>query len=97
MNWQSVLTGMLPEHLLLIGIVLLLVLEIALDKPRGALGVSLVIVGGATAAAAWLHFSGYAAAPFPGHFSGLGAGNYSNGDSWARRAAATLSGASIWG
>jgi len=69
MNWQSVLTGMLPEHLLLIGIVLLLVLEIALDKPRGALGVSLVIVGGATAAAAWLHFSGYAAAPFPGHFS----------------------------
>ena len=58
MNWQSVLTGMLPEHLLLIGIVLLLVLEIALDKPRGALGVSLVIVGGATAAAAWLHFSG---------------------------------------
>jgi NADH-quinone oxidoreductase subunit N len=69
MNWQSVLTGMLPEHLLLIGIVLLLVLEIASDKPRGALGVSLVIVGGATAAAAWLHFSGYAAAPFPGHFS----------------------------
>ena len=69
MNWQSVFTGMLPEHLLLIGIVLLLILEIASDKPRGALGLSLVIVGGATAAAAWLHFTGYAAAPFPGHFS----------------------------
>jgi len=69
MNWQSVFTGMLPEHLLLIGIVLLLVLEIASDRPRGALGLSLVIVGGASAAAAWLHFTGYAAAPFPGHFS----------------------------
>ncbi len=69
MNWQSIVSGMLPEHLLLIGIVLLLVLEIASDKPRGALGLSLVIVGGASAAAAWLHFTGYAAAPFPGHFS----------------------------
>jgi len=69
MSWQSVLAGMLPEHLLLIGIVLLLVLEIISDKPRGALALSLVIVGGASAAAAWLHFAGYAAAPFPGHFS----------------------------
>jgi len=69
MSWQSVFTAMLPEHLLLVGIVLLLVLEIASDKPRGALGLSLVIVGGASAAAAWLHFTGYAAAPFPGHFS----------------------------
>jgi NADH-quinone oxidoreductase subunit N len=69
MNWQSIVTAMLPEHLLLIGIVLLLVLEIASDKPRGALGLSLAIVGGATAAAAWLHFTGFAAAPFPGHFS----------------------------
>jgi len=69
MSWQAVFTAMLPEHLLLVGIVLLLVLEIASDKPRGALGLSLVIVGGASAAAAWLHFTGYAAAPFPGHFS----------------------------
>ena len=60
---------MLPEHLLLLGIVLLLVLEIASDKPRGALVVSLVIVGAATAAATWLHVTGYAAAPFPGHYS----------------------------
>jgi len=69
MTWQSVLTAMLPEHLLLVGIVLLLVLEIASDKPRGAPALSLVIVGAATAAAAWLHFTGYAAAPFPGHYS----------------------------
>ena len=69
MSWQSILTAMLPEHLLLVGIVLLLVLEIASDKPRGALALSLVVVGAAAAAAAWLHFTGYAAAPFPGHFS----------------------------
>ena len=29
MTWQSVFTAMLPEHLLLLGIVALLVLEIA--------------------------------------------------------------------
>ena len=69
MNWQSVLTAMLPEHLLLFGIVLLLVLEIASDKPRGALALSLVVVGAATAAATWLHFTGYSADPFPGHYS----------------------------
>jgi len=69
MSWQSVLTAMLPEHLLLIGIVLLLVLEIASDKPRGALALSLVVVGTAAAAATWLYLTGYAEAPFPGHFS----------------------------
>jgi len=69
MSWQSVLTAMLPEHLLLLGIVLLLVLEIASDKPRGALALSLVVVGAATAAATWLHFTGYSADPFPGHYS----------------------------
>jgi NADH-quinone oxidoreductase subunit N len=69
MTWQSVLTAMLPEHLLLLGIVLLLVLEIAADKPRGALAAALVAVGAATAAATWLHFSGYSADLFPGHFS----------------------------
>ena len=69
MSWQPVVTAMLPEHLLLLGIVLLLVLEIASDKPRGALVVSLLIVGAATAAATWLYVTGYAAAPFPGHYS----------------------------
>ena len=69
MTWQMVLTAMLPEHLLLMGIVLLLVLEIASDKPRGALALSLVVVGVAAAAATWLYLTGYAEAPFPGHFS----------------------------
>lgn len=69
MNWQPILTAMLPEHLLLAGIVLLLVLEIASAKPRGSLALSLVTVGAAAAAAAWLHAIGYNTAPFPGHFS----------------------------
>ena len=69
MIFPSVLTAMLPEHLLLVGIVLLLVLEIASDKPRGALAVSLLSVAGATAIALSLHVIGYAAVPFPGHFS----------------------------
>jgi len=69
MSWQSVFAAMLPEHMLLLGIVLLLVLEISSDKPRGALPLSLVIVGAAAAAAAWLALAGYSAAPFPGHYS----------------------------
>ncbi len=69
MTWQTVLAAMLPEHLLLAGIVMLLLLEIGSDKPRGALGVSLVFVAAATAAAAWLHWVGYSTSPFPGHYS----------------------------
>ncbi len=69
MTGTSFLTAMLPEHLLLLGIVVLLALEIASDKPRGALAISLLAVGAAAAAAAWLHFAGYSADPFPGNYS----------------------------
>ena len=69
MTWQTILAAMLPEHLLLAGIVLLLVLEIGSDKPRGALTLSLVFVAAAAAGAAWLHWTGYSASPFPGHYS----------------------------
>jgi NADH-quinone oxidoreductase subunit N len=69
MTWQTILAAMLPEHLLLAGIVLLLVLEIGSDKPRGALTLSLVFVAAAAAGAAWLHWMGYSASPFPGHYS----------------------------
>jgi NADH-quinone oxidoreductase subunit N len=69
MNWQDVLLAMLPEHLLLVGIVLLIVLELLSDRPKGALALSLVTVVAATAAAALLANDGYAAAPFAGHFS----------------------------
>jgi NADH-quinone oxidoreductase subunit N len=69
MNWQHVLLAMLPEHILLVGIVLLIVLELLSDRPRGALGLALLTVAAATAAAALLAHQGYASAPFAGHFS----------------------------
>jgi NADH-quinone oxidoreductase subunit N len=69
MNWQDVLLAMLPEHLLLTGIVLVIFLELVSDRPRGALALTVVAVVAATAAAALLASRGYAAAPFAGHFS----------------------------
>ena len=69
MNWQDVLLAMLPEHILLLGIVLLIVLELLSDRPKGALAVALLAVVAATAAAALLVTKGYASAPFAGHFS----------------------------
>ena len=44
MNTGTVLTAMLPEHLLLLGIVLLIVLEIGARKPREFLTVTLATV-----------------------------------------------------
>jgi NADH-quinone oxidoreductase subunit N len=69
MNAQTVFTAMLPEHLLLLGIVGLLLLEIAGRGRQGALLLALVAVGAAAAVAAGLSFGAYAAAPFAGHFS----------------------------
>jgi NADH-quinone oxidoreductase subunit N len=69
MNWNDVLLAMLPEHLLLAGIVLLIALELGSDRPRGALALALVTVAAATAAAALLAVSGTSLAPFAGHFS----------------------------
>lgn len=69
MNWSTVLTGMLPEHLLLAGIVLLIINEIASDRPGGASVLSLVVVGAASLAAAWLAVSGFSGEPFPGQLS----------------------------
>jgi NADH-quinone oxidoreductase subunit N len=66
---RDVLLAMLPEHLLLLGIVLLIVLEIAGLATRASLIVALVAVAAAVMAAARLSFDGYAAAPFAGHFS----------------------------
>jgi NADH-quinone oxidoreductase subunit N len=68
-NAQVVLTAMLPEHLLLAGIIALLVLEIASNRPRVALSLSMLAVIGAGAAAAWLAFGGYAGSPFPGQYA----------------------------
>src|SRR5271166_6953178 len=69
MSWQDALTAMLPEHLLLAGIIFLLVLDIAAKPTRGRLAVALGAVGCACAAALVLSLTGYAAAPFPGQYS----------------------------
>jgi NADH-quinone oxidoreductase subunit N len=69
MNTTLVLTAMLPEHLLLLGIVLVIGLEIAGHARRAALAVAFVCVAAAAAAAAQLALDGYAAAPFAGQFS----------------------------
>jgi len=69
MSWQTIFTAMLPEHILLVGIMLLLILEISSPKPRGALGLSIVTAVAAALAAAWLHAQGVDVAPFPGHLS----------------------------
>jgi NADH-quinone oxidoreductase subunit N len=69
MSWIDVFTAMLPEHALLAGILVLIGIETAWTRPRGALAVSLVAVVAAAAAAAWLSVSGYNATPFAGQFS----------------------------
>ncbi len=69
MSWESVLTAMLPENLLLAGIVALLGVEISGARSRASLPLALIAVGAAAAAAAWLSLAGYAGAPFPAQFS----------------------------
>ncbi|NJD89480.1 MAG: NADH-quinone oxidoreductase subunit N [Betaproteobacteria bacterium] len=68
MNFTAVSIAMAPEHLLLAGIVTLLILEIASDKATAALPIAVVFVAAASAAAAWLGFTGWTGAPFPGQF-----------------------------
>lgn len=68
MNAGLVFAAMLPEHLLLAGLVALLVLEIVSDEPRGELAVSLVAVGLAAIAAAFIAAQGRTLEPFPGQF-----------------------------
>ncbi len=68
MSAEAVVVAMLPEHVLLAGIVLLIVLEIAGSR-RGALVLSAAVVAGAAVIAAKLHLAGYVAAPFAGQFS----------------------------
>jgi NADH-quinone oxidoreductase subunit N len=66
---DAVLTAMLPEHLLLLGIVLVLALEIAGRGQRASLGVAVLAVAAAAVAAGCLSLGGYATAPFAGQFS----------------------------
>lgn len=69
MNLSAAVMGMLPEHLLLAGIVLLIVLEILPGRPRGALALALLAVTAAALAALTLHVGGLMASPFPGQYS----------------------------
>ena len=66
---RAMLMAMLPEHLLLLGIVVLIGLVIVGRGQRASLAVALAFVAAAALAAARLSFDGYAASPFAGHFS----------------------------
>ena len=66
---QDALVAMLPEHLLLGGIVLLIVLEVMGRGSRVALWMALVAVCASTAAAFWLSHTQYSAQPFSGQYS----------------------------
>jgi NADH-quinone oxidoreductase subunit N len=68
MNAEALLLAMLPEHVLLVGIVLLIVLEIGGSR-RGALAISCLAVGAAALLAARLSAVGYSVSPFVGQFS----------------------------
>jgi NADH-quinone oxidoreductase subunit N len=60
---------MLPETILLAGIVALIGLEVIGARERSALPTALLATALATVAAAWLSLNGYAYEAFPGHFS----------------------------
>ena len=69
MNWQTVLTGMLPEHLLLAGALLLIVVELVSRRPPDGLPLTLATFAAAFLAALWLAATGHAGEPFPGQFA----------------------------
>ena len=69
MNAQLTLAAMLPEHLLLAGLVLVLIVEIMGRGTRAALLVAIVAVAAATVVAGSMFANAFSGAPFPGQFS----------------------------
>jgi len=69
MTPEGLFVAALPEHLLLVGILAILVIDLVSDRPRDPFLPALVTVLAAAGAAFWLHRIGYAGAPFPGQFS----------------------------
>ena len=69
MNWTAFALGLLPEHFLLLGIVLLLIQAIVTDRGQGSALIALLTVGAGALAGLWLGASDYAAAPFVGQLS----------------------------
>lgn len=68
MNWFDIVTAMLPEHVLLVGIIVLL-LQSIVARPRGVLPIALAVTVAAALAALVLYANGVTAAPFKGQFS----------------------------
>ena len=69
MNWDAFLVGMLPEHFLLGGVVLLIGLAIATERGQGAWALSIAVVAAAATCAAALGLQGFQGQPFPGQLS----------------------------
>jgi NADH-quinone oxidoreductase subunit N len=69
MNWSLILTSMLPEHLLLLGMLAILGLEIRSGRSRDGFGTALLFVAAAAAAALWLYATRYSGEPFPQHLT----------------------------
>jgi NADH-quinone oxidoreductase subunit N len=68
-NVATIFLSGLPEHVLLVGIVVLVLSEIVGKAPRAALWISLATVYVACSAALGLALEGYVATPFPGQLS----------------------------
>ena len=69
MNWVNITIGMLPEELLLAGMLVLIALEVLKAAEDDALTTGLTTLVLAAGAAVWLALNQYSFAAFPGHFS----------------------------
>lgn len=69
MTPEGLLLAALPEHLLLLGILAILVVDLLSSRPRDAFVPALLTLLAAGFAAFWLHGAGHTGAPFPGHFA----------------------------
>ena len=69
MNWATIITAMLPEHILLLGMLAVLGGEIRRGRPSDGFVPAVLFVALAAAAALWLYSTGYVGEPFPKHFS----------------------------
>ena len=68
MNLETFLVTLLPEHCLIIALVLLLGIDIVARRPRGAAEVTLALVAASAVAAAWLYAQGMTGSPFGDQF-----------------------------
>ncbi|MEP6765655.1 MAG: NADH-quinone oxidoreductase subunit N [Gemmatimonadaceae bacterium] len=69
MNGSLTFWSMLPEHLLLLGIVKMLGIEILPSWRKWALPLSVLFVAAAAGVAGWMFATGFSGVPFPGQFS----------------------------